>query len=46
MGGVFLVQKDGSLVEMEELAYPSEDNLQDLFVKYPNLKKAVAEMKK
>ncbi len=37
VGGVFLVQKDGSLVEMEELAYPREDHLQELLVKYPNL---------
>ena len=35
--GVFLVQEDGSLIEMEEQAYPSEDHLQELLAKYPNL---------
>ncbi|VVB69404.1 Uncharacterised protein [uncultured archaeon] len=37
VGGVFLVQEDGSLVEMEELPYISEDHLQELLARYPNL---------
>lgn len=35
--GVFLIQEDGSLVEMEEEMIPSEDYLQELLAKYPNL---------
>lgn len=35
--GVFLIQDDGQLVEMEEQPYPSEDVLQELLAKYPNL---------
>ncbi len=35
--GIFLVQEDGSLIEMEEQEYPSEDHLQELLAKYPNL---------
>jgi len=35
--GVFLIQDDGRLVEMKERLYPSEDLLQELLAKYPNL---------
>ncbi|MCK9441813.1 MAG: hypothetical protein M0Q13_10390 [Methanothrix sp.] len=35
--GMFLIQNDGSLIEMEEQAYPSEDHLQKLLATYPNL---------
>lgn len=35
--GVFLVQEDGSLIEMEEQEYPKEDHLQELLARYPNL---------
>ena len=35
--GMFLIQDDGQLVEMEEQPYPSEDLLQELLAKYPNL---------
>lgn len=35
--GVFLLQKDGSLVEMNQKDYDSEDLLQSLLAKYPNL---------
>lgn len=35
--GVFLVQQDGSLIEMEEQEYPTEDHLQELLARYPNL---------
>jgi len=35
--GMFLIQDDGRLVEMEERPYPSEDLLQELLAKYPNL---------
>jgi hypothetical protein len=37
VGGVFLIQNDGSLVEMEETPYDSESLLQELLAKYPNL---------
>jgi hypothetical protein len=36
-GGIYLIQGDGSLVEMEETAYDSEDLLQGLLAEYPNL---------
>ncbi|MDM7939610.1 MAG: hypothetical protein QUS07_04630 [Methanothrix sp.] len=35
--GVFLIQEDGSLIEMEEQPYNSEDHLQILLERYPNL---------
>jgi hypothetical protein len=35
--GMFLIQDDGQLVEMEEQPYLSEDLLQELLAKYPNL---------
>jgi len=35
--GVFLIQSGGELVEMKEQAYDSEDVLQELLAKYPNL---------
>lgn len=35
--GVFLIQTDGRLVEMSEQPYSSEDLLQELLAKYPNL---------
>jgi hypothetical protein len=35
--GMFLIQNDGSLIEMEEHAYTSEDHLQELLATYPNL---------
>lgn len=35
--GVFLIQEDGSLIEMEEKKVPSEDYLQELLARYPNL---------
>jgi hypothetical protein len=36
-GGIFLIQKNGDLVEMKEQAYDSEDLLQELLADYPNL---------
>jgi hypothetical protein len=36
-GGIFLIKDDGKLVEMNEQAYVSEDLLQELLAKYPNL---------
>ena len=36
-GGVFLIQKDGQLVEMTEAEYDSEALLQRLLADYPNL---------
>lgn len=36
-GGIYLVQGDGQLVEMTEQDYASEDLLQELLAKYPNL---------
>jgi hypothetical protein len=36
-GGIYLIQGDGSLVEMGETAYDSEDLLQGLLAEYPNL---------
>ena len=36
-GGIYLVQGDGELVEMAEQDYVSEDRLQELLAKYPNL---------
>lgn len=35
--GIFLIQSDGSLVELTEEAYDSESLLQELLAKYPNL---------
>jgi hypothetical protein len=35
--GMFLIQADGQLVEMSEQPYDSEDLLQGLLAKYPNL---------
>ena len=35
--GVFVLQKDGSLVEMNQQNYDSEDVLQRLIAEYPNL---------
>jgi hypothetical protein len=37
MPGIYLVREDGSLVEMAETPYVSEDLLQELLAKYPNL---------
>ena len=36
-GGIYLVQGNGDLVEMSEQPYNSEDILQELLAKYPNL---------
>jgi len=36
-GGIYLVRDDDSLVEMTEAKYDSEDVLQELLAKYPNL---------
>jgi hypothetical protein len=36
-GGIFLIQSGGDLVEMKEQAYDTEDVLQELLAKYPNL---------
>jgi hypothetical protein len=36
-GGIFLIQSGGDLVEMTEQPYDSEDVLQELLAKYPNL---------
>ena len=36
-GGVFLIQKDGQLVEMSEESYGSEADFQELIAKYPNI---------
>ena len=36
-GGVFLIQKDGQLVEMSEESYGSEADFQELLAKYPNV---------
>lgn len=36
-GGMYLIQDDGRLVEMNEWAYDSEDLLQGLLATYPNL---------
>jgi hypothetical protein len=36
-GGIFLIQQGGELVEMTEQPYDTEDVLQDLLAKYPNL---------
>ena len=35
--GVFVLQKDGTLIEMNQQKYDSEDMLQTLLAKYPNL---------
>jgi hypothetical protein len=37
VGGIYLIQDGGGLVEMSETAYDSEDLLQDLLAKYPSL---------
>lgn len=36
-GGIYLIQDNDQLVEMTEQAYESEESLQELLVKYPNL---------
>ncbi len=36
-GGIFLIQIGGDLVEMKEQPYDTEDVLQELLAKYPNL---------
>jgi hypothetical protein len=36
-GGIFLIQSGGDLVEMTEQPYDTEDVLQKLLAKYPNL---------
>ena len=36
-GGLFLLQDNGQLLEMKEQKYDSEDLLQELIAKYPNL---------
>lgn len=36
-GGVYLIQEDGGLVEMAEQEYATEDLLQELLAKHPNL---------
>ena len=37
MGGIFLIQTDGKLVEMKEERYKSEDVFQSILADYPNL---------
>lgn len=37
MGGIFLIQSDGKLVEMKEEPYASEDLFQTILADYPNL---------
>lgn len=37
MPGIYLIREDGSLTEMSETPYDSEDILQELLAKYPNL---------
>jgi hypothetical protein len=37
MGGIFLIQTDGKLVEMKEEPYKSEDIFQSILADYPNL---------
>jgi hypothetical protein len=37
MTGIFLIQDSGELVEMTEQQYITEDHLQELLAKYPNL---------
>ena len=36
-GGIFLIQSGGDLVEMKEQPYDTEDILQELLARYPNL---------
>ena len=36
-GGLFVIQGDGSLVELREQPYDSEALLQELLARYPNL---------
>lgn len=35
--GVFVIKKDGTLIEMQQSDYDSEDMLQNLLAKHPNL---------
>jgi hypothetical protein len=37
MGGIFLIQADGKLVEMKEELYESEDDFQSVLANHPNL---------
>lgn len=37
MSGIFLIHNDGTLVEMKQSRYETEDLLQELIAKYPNL---------
>lgn len=37
MGGIYLIQDGGRLVEMPETPYDSEDVLQVLLAKYPSM---------
>ncbi|SRR5258708_39618778 len=37
MGGIFLIQADGKLVEMKEELYESEDVFQSVLANHPNL---------
>jgi hypothetical protein len=37
MGAIYLIQRDDQLVEMQEQEYDSENLLQELLAKYPNL---------
>jgi hypothetical protein len=37
MGGVFVLRENDTLIEMVEKPYDSEDLLQELLAKYPNL---------
>jgi hypothetical protein len=36
-GGIFLIQSGGGLLEMKEQPYDSEEVLQELLARYPNL---------
>ena len=38
MSGIFFIDKDNNLVEMNEALYDSEDALQKFIAQYPNLK--------
>jgi hypothetical protein len=37
VGGIYLIQKDGELIELKEQPYDSEAYLQDLLARYPSL---------
>ena len=37
MAGIYLIEKDGNLVELIERAYDSESYLQELLARYPSL---------